>query len=125
MRRCAPAPSIIDTHVSLSPNAEERGYRGEHFDEVAGRDMKTFAASPTASWKNTTSFWADEDSLVRMFTDSGFDSVYKRLPTYLPDRTFYLCLPPVGFEPVPEQARSAAGKAAPGLMKRVARRVRG
>jgi len=125
MRRCSFAPTIVDTIVSLDPNVEERGYRGEYFDEVAGRTPEAFAKSPTASWKNTRSFWADEGSLIRLFNDAGFASVYKHLPVVVPERTFYLCLPPLGYDPYPEDAlqQAAAAKAAPAAPAPVKRRA--
>lgn len=93
LRRCSPAPTIVDTHVSLAPDREELGYRGSLFDELAGRTSEQLAASPRASWGNETAFWPDEDSLMRMFQDSGYQDVLKLDPPYRADRTFYLCLP--------------------------------
>ena len=98
MRRCSSTPTIVDTHVSLNPTHEEMGYRGELFDELAGRTPEQHAASNTASWGNFVSFWPDEESLIRIFTDVGFASVLKLSPSYRADRTFYLCLPPSGVE---------------------------
>jgi SAM-dependent methyltransferase len=96
LRRCSHTPTIVDTHVSLAPTHDELGYRGELFDELAGRTPEQHAASGTASWKNLVSFWPDEDSLLRMFSDCGYGSVLKLSPSYRDDRTFYLCLPPSG-----------------------------
>ncbi len=121
MSRCSFAPTIVDTIVSLDPNVEEKGYRGEYFDEVAGRTPKQFAKSPKASWKNTRSFWADEESLIRLFNDAGFASVCKRMPPVVPERTFYLCLPQLGFDPYPDDAlqqAAAAKKRSAALAKR-------
>ena len=49
LRRCSGTPTILDTHVSINPNREERGYRGERFDE----GDTTRAQS---SWGNPASF---------------------------------------------------------------------
>jgi hypothetical protein len=34
-----------------------------------------------------------EDSLIQMLLDSGFQTVWRLTPPYLPDRTFYFCNP--------------------------------
>lgn len=93
LARCSTMPTIVDTHVSLAPTHEELGYRGELFDELGGRTLEQHKASGTASWGNLVSFWADEESLLRMFADSGFHATFKLTPGYMKDRTFYLCLP--------------------------------
>lgn len=92
MRRCAGTPTIVDTHVSLAPDRVIDGYEGHIFDELAGRTPKQHRWSGTASWRNYESFWATEESLLKMFRDCGFDDVWALTPRYSPDRTFYLCL---------------------------------
>lgn len=111
LRRCASTPTILDTHVALEPDTEVDGYRGIHFDEVAGRTDEEFDNSPTASWKNRTSFWADEPSLLRQLSDAGFGSVHKHVPSYEDDRAFYLCLPPLADDPYPRAALARSGEA--------------
>lgn len=93
LTRCATMPTLIDTHVSLKPTHEEMGYRGELFDELGGRTPEEHAQSVRASWGNVVSFWADEESLLRMFADAGYHATFKLTPGYMEDRTFYLCLP--------------------------------
>ena len=94
LQRCSTMPTIVDTHVSLAPTHEEMGYRGELFDELGGRTREEHEKSVRASWGNLVSFWADEESLLRMFADAGFHATFKLIPGYMQDRTFYLCLPP-------------------------------
>jgi SAM-dependent methyltransferase len=93
LARCSTMPTIVDTHVSLNPTIEEMGYRGHPFDELGGRTAEEHAQSVRASWGNLVSFWPDEESLLRMFIDSGFHATFKLTPGYMEDRTFYLCLP--------------------------------
>ena len=95
LARCSSTLTIVDTHVSLEATVEEMGYRGEYFDELGGRTIEQHAESPTASWGNLSSFWADEESLLRMFSDVGYGAVFKLTPPYLKDRTFFICIPRV------------------------------
>ncbi len=92
LRRCAGTPTIVDTHISLSPDHEEAGYRGHYFDELAGRTVEQHKHSGTASWGNLTSFWPDEESLMRMLRDCGFVDVWPLQPRYQADRNFFFCL---------------------------------
>lgn len=92
LRRCAGTPTIVDTHVSLAPDRVEQGYEGHVFDELGERTPKEHRWSGTASWRNYESFWATEESLLRMFRDAGFADVWVLEPRYQEDRTFYLCL---------------------------------
>ncbi len=94
LKRCAGSPTIVDTHVSLKPNLKEVGYAGELFDEVGNRTEAQHKKALLSSWGNRTSFWADQPSLLRMFSNSGFATTLQATPWYLPDRTFSLCLPP-------------------------------
>lgn len=89
LRRCSHRPTIVDTHVSLRPTTTVDGYEGHFFDEG---DL----TAPTASWGNPTSFWPTEGGLVRMLYAAGYGSIYRHVPAYQPDRTFWLCLPSAG-----------------------------
>ena len=84
LARCGGTPTILDTHVSLRPTHQERGYDGQHFHEKL--------AAPTASWNNEWSFWPTEEALLRMLSDAGFRFTLKLSPPYRQDRTFYLAL---------------------------------
>jgi SAM-dependent methyltransferase len=92
LRRCSRTLTIVDTHVSLNPSREELGYKGELFDEVGGLGVK-HAEAKKSSWGNVNSFWPDDESLLRIFADCGYAGVYKLLPPYRPDRSFYVCYP--------------------------------
>jgi hypothetical protein len=94
LKRCAGSPTIVDTHVSLKPTLEEMGYTGELFDEVGNRTEAQHKKALLSSWGNRTSFWADQPSLLRMFSNCGFATILQVTPWNLPDRTFSLCLPP-------------------------------
>jgi predicted RNA methylase len=90
--RAAGTPMILDTHVGvpnstfpLSEVTVQRGYRGRMYQE---RDLEAH----TASWENTESFWPVPKAQQRMLTERGY-VVLTATPWYLPDRTFFLCLP--------------------------------
>ena len=83
LRRAAGTLTIVDTHHALATTHTERGYRGRTFSEQLD--------AATAGWGNPTSFWPTEESLVRQFHDAGFERVFKYVPQYLPDRTFWIC----------------------------------
>ena len=91
LARCSGVPTIVDTHVALRREMTDRGYDGRLFREIESDDPAELAATATASVGNLYSFWPTEDSLVRMFHDSGFKTIWKLTPSYRPDRTFYLC----------------------------------
>ena len=105
LRRCAPTPLILDTHIAKRATIELGGYPGTVFDEG---DL----SAPTASWGNPTSFWPTRESLYRMLHATGYTSVYERAPFYEHDRTFWLCLSesyPLGREALVEEfARASA-----------------
>ena len=92
LKRCAGTPLLIDTHLAvgvsthaLSAEVSSEGYTGRLYQEVL--------SSPLASWENTSSFWPDRPSFQRMLDDNGYGVVLTAEPWYLPDRTFFLCLP--------------------------------
>lgn len=93
LRRCSGTLTVVDTHVSLAPSRQELGYNGEFFDEVGDRSPEEHAQAKKSSWGNVNSFWPDDESLIRMFADCGYAGVYKLLPPYRPDRSFYVCYP--------------------------------
>lgn len=92
LARCAPTPMILDTHISIRPNRRERGFAGHVFREVPGDDPEVLAATPTASWGNTTSYWLTEESLIMLLHEVGYQNVWRLTPRYEHDRTFYWCV---------------------------------
>ncbi len=91
LRRCAPTPTILDTHHSLRPVTVVDGYEGRIYHEP-GSTLEELAQVPTASFGNPESFWPTREALVRMLHEAGFKTVLALEPSYLSDRTFYLCL---------------------------------
>jgi SAM-dependent methyltransferase len=127
LRRCSRTLTIVDTHVSLNPSRHELGYNGEFFDEVGDLAVEHDLAKKS-SWGNVTSFWPDEESLLRMFGDCGYAGVYKLLPAYRPDRSFYVCYPATDVARLVRSAfdrfdQKPAASPAP-LRRRIARRIR-
>lgn len=62
---------ILNTHYSVSPDAEHEGYAGHWQLETKGDRW--------ASWGNEKSFWPAEDALLAMIEAAGFTSCI-RLP---------------------------------------------
>ncbi len=88
LRKCSGTPTIVDTHTTRRTDYEESGYRGTLFNEVPNATPEEHDDIPTASWKNRTSFWPTEESLLRMFQDSGFPQVFQLTPPPDTGRTF-------------------------------------
>jgi hypothetical protein len=91
LARCAPTPTILDTHHSLAPVITVDGYEG-HIYREPGSTLEELAQVATASFGNPESFWATREALGRMLHEAGFKTVLALEPPYLPDRTFYLCI---------------------------------
>jgi hypothetical protein len=92
LKRCSGTPILIDTHLAvgvstfpLSAEVTSDGYTGRLFDEVL--------SSHLASWVNEKSFWPNREGFWRMLEDNGYGVILTVEPWYLPDRTFFLCLP--------------------------------
>jgi hypothetical protein len=92
LKRCSGTPLLVDTHLAvgvskfpLSAEVSSGDYSGRLYDEVL--------SSPLASWVNEKSFWPNRDSFQTMLEDNGYGIVLTVEPWYLPDRTFFLCLP--------------------------------
>jgi hypothetical protein len=67
---------VVDTLVSLSPDAETRGYRGERVREHADDDPPEVRRSRLLkSIDNATSFRFAQGPLVRALVDLGFTTV--------------------------------------------------
>jgi SAM-dependent methyltransferase len=83
LRRCHPALTLIDTHISTKPKAIVDGYFGHYFEERQ-EDLR-------ASWGNPVSFWPTEESLCRMLFEAGFFGIYKvEPPPVTANRTLYV-----------------------------------
>ena len=122
LRECAGTPTIVDTHVTRRTDYEESGYRGTLFNEVPHASPEEHDDIATASWKNRTSFWPTEESLLRMFHDSGFPQVFQLAPPYQTGRTFYICFgdPENTEEADLEEKPAAAARQAPVAPRRTA-----
>lgn len=90
LKRCAPTPMILDTHVSLRPDRNDSNYEGHLYREVENPDQ--LSSTPTASWGNLMSYWLTEKSLLRMLHDVGYHNIYRLTPYYQRDRTFFWCI---------------------------------
>lgn len=97
LRRIAPRPLVLDTHVArdqagehpvhglrLSPILDEGGFAGRLYSEG---DLQH---EPTASWGNDTSFWPTVPSLQRQLEEVGYDAIERLLPGVAPDREYFL-----------------------------------
>ena len=91
LRRASGVPMILDTHINTGTHThtvtetEQVGeYRGCWYTEPG---------QITSSWGNPRSFWPTLESHQRMLDEAGYHVVLAADPWYLPDRTFFLCLP--------------------------------
>ena len=115
LRSCAGTPTIVDTHVTRMTDYEKSGYLGTLFEEAPWATPEQRAEIATASWGNETSFWPTEESLMRMFHDSGFAQVFRLIPSGEKGRVFYLCFgdPENAEERGPEEKSDTAVGQAP------------
>lgn len=67
---------IIQTHVSLAPDAERDGYEGHWYQDTPGERW--------GSHGNETSFWLSSPDLMHAIREAGFDFVARQYD-YLPD----------------------------------------
>jgi SAM-dependent methyltransferase len=95
LRRIAPRPLILDTHVAredlrghpvhgprLSAIRDDDGYAGRLYFEGDLQDK------PTASWGNDDSFWPTVRSLQRQLESAGYDAIERMLPEVAADREY-------------------------------------
>ena len=95
IRRIAPRPLVMDTHLAqvdladhprhgrlLSRIVHEDGYTGRLYRE-SGK-----AEQATASWGNAASFWPTPDSLERQLTGAGYDVLERLMPRVARDREY-------------------------------------
>jgi hypothetical protein len=103
LERCSGTPLILDTHVDngksthkLSARETVGSYTGSWYRE---------AGQLTSSWGNRRSFWPTPESLQRMLAETGYPVVLAAEPWVVPDRTFFLALPPVTASAEPARRR--------------------
>jgi 2-polyprenyl-3-methyl-5-hydroxy-6-metoxy-1,4-benzoquinol methylase len=89
LQRCCPTPTIVDTHVARGGWWRQRRLTAQH--GYQGRLFHEELEAPTAAYGNPESFWPTEDSLIRIFRDCGYETTLKLVPSYRPDRTFWVC----------------------------------
>lgn len=95
IRRIAPRPLILDTHLARADPADHVVHwaklsglvqDGVHEGRMYSESGKTSQA--TASWGNTSSFWPTSQTLQDQLTDAGYDLVERLLPKVAPDREY-------------------------------------
>jgi SAM-dependent methyltransferase len=106
LKRCALAPTLIDTRIARAIVDREGSYEGmlirEHGETREERD-----AVPQASWGNPLSFQHTEESLLRLVLDCGYIKMMQMRPPHRSHYTFYLCLPvPAGRSSTAERGRA-------------------
>ncbi len=97
LRRLAPRPVLLDTHVAMPHRADHAahggrvgepvdvdGYSGRYYRET-GRHTR-----PTAAWGNDVSFWPTTASLERQVYAAGYDVLEQVRPSVAPDRSFFV-----------------------------------
>jgi hypothetical protein len=95
VRRIAPRPLILDTHVARADPADHVVHRtklsqlvqdGVHEGRLYSESGN--ASQATASWGNTSSFWPTPQTLQHQLADAGYDLVRRLLPPVAPDREY-------------------------------------
>lgn len=92
MKKCSGTLTILDCRVAPEVTVTEGRYEGQYVKEP-GQTREERDNIPGASWGNEMSFRHTEESLVRLFHDSGFQKVMCMRPPHAGNYTFYVALP--------------------------------
>lgn len=92
MKKCSGTFTILDCRIAPDITVAEGRYEG-HYVKEPGKTREERDKIPGASWGNETSFRHTEESLVRLFHDSGYQKVMCMRPPHAGNYTFYVALP--------------------------------
>jgi 2-polyprenyl-3-methyl-5-hydroxy-6-metoxy-1,4-benzoquinol methylase len=92
LRRCSDTLTFLAVRVVGGNVAKEGLYEGRTHREP-GETREERDRVPWASWGNETSFYHTEESLLRLFQDSGYTQTMVMRPPFERNYTFYVCLP--------------------------------
>ena len=92
MKKCSGTLTILDCRVAPEVTVTEGRYEG-HYVKEPGETREERDNIPGASWGNERSFRHTEESLIRLFHDSGFQKVMCMRPPHAANYTFYVALP--------------------------------
>jgi 2-polyprenyl-3-methyl-5-hydroxy-6-metoxy-1,4-benzoquinol methylase len=99
LRRCSHTLTFLAVRVVAGVVPTEGVYEGTNHREP-GETREERDQVPSASWGNETSFYHTEESLLRLFQDSGYTQTMVMRPPFERNYTFYVCLP----TPITKQA---------------------
>src|SRR5215217_6449118 len=104
LKRCSHTLTFLAVRVEDHVVSKEGLYEGNNYREP-GATRKERDQVPWASWGNEASFKHTEESLLRLFQESGYTHVMAMRPPFEHNYTFYLCLPapltPLNLEDLP------------------------
>jgi 2-polyprenyl-3-methyl-5-hydroxy-6-metoxy-1,4-benzoquinol methylase len=92
LRRCSDTLTFLAVRVVSGVVDPEGPYEGRTYREP-GETREERDRVPWASWGNETSFYHTEESLLRLFQDSGYTQTMVMRPPFERNYTFYVCLP--------------------------------
>jgi SAM-dependent methyltransferase len=92
LRRCSHTLTFLNVRVVAGVVPTEGLYEGRNYREP-GETREERNQVPWASWENETSFYHTEESLLRLFQESGYTQTMVMRPPFERNYTFYVCLP--------------------------------
>jgi len=92
LKRCSHTLTFLAVRVEDHVVSKEGLYEGNNYREP-GATRKERDQVPWASWGNEASFKHTEESLLRLFQESGYTHVMAMRPPFEHNYTFYVCLP--------------------------------
>src|SRR5215208_6911947 len=92
LRRCSDTLTLLAVRVVAGVVESEGPYKGRNYREP-GKTREERDRVPWASWGNETSFYHTEESLLRLFQDSGYTQTMVMRPPFERNYTFYVCMP--------------------------------
>jgi len=79
LRRCVGCPTIVDTHIAVTGDEEQDGYRGRLVDEGS---LEARRLCNQSSWANRWSWWGTLDSTERLLHAAGFRYTFRLSPLW-------------------------------------------
>jgi SAM-dependent methyltransferase len=92
LRRCSHTLTLLAVRVVDRAVVTEGPYEGSNYREP-GATREERDQVPWASWGNEASFKHTEESLLRLFHNSGYTQVMVMRPPFERNYSFYICLP--------------------------------
>jgi len=92
LRRCSDTLTFLAVRIANRVVLTEGPYEGSSYREP-GETREERDQVPWAAWGNEASFRHTEESLLRLFQNSGYTQAMVMRPPFERNYTFYVCLP--------------------------------